>query len=124
MTARVGSLLDKTATRSKREPKGSPAFLAKIRQCPCVIPGCGKQAEAAHLRMSSAEYGKTNGRVDMWCLPLCPGHHRLDQEAQHNEGEAQWWARWPTIDPLALALRLWNARRDLALMQDICRGKL
>ena len=114
-------MLEKTRSRSKRQPKGSPAYLAKIRQCPCVIPGCGRQAEAAHLRMSSAEYGKTNGRHDEWCLPLCPPHHRLDHTSQHGSGEAAWWSR-QMIDPLALAARLWAARDDLEKMQLIAGG--
>lgn len=112
-------MLEKTRSRSMRAQKHFPAYIAKIRQCPCVI--CGDQAEAAHLRMSSAEYGKTNGRDDRWCLPLCPGHHRLNPDAQHNSGEAQWWSR-QAIDPLATAVRLWAARDDLEKMQRIARG--
>ena len=116
--APVGTLLDKTSSRSKREQKHFPAYLDKIRECPCVI--CGAQAEAAHVRMSSAAYGKTNGRNDKWCLPLCPHDHRLGPDAQHNSGEAEWWAR-KGIDPLEIAQRLW-ASQDLAEMQAICLG--
>ncbi len=109
-------MLLKTRSRSKREPKGSPAYLDKVRQCPCVL--CGRQAEAAHIRMSSAKHGKVNARDDRWVLPLCPGHHRLDQDAQHNSGEAQWWDR-QTVDPLATAARLWAVRSDLDAMQKV-----
>ena len=116
MTAPVGSLLNKKSSRSVREQKHFPDFIRKIRQCPCVI--CGQQAEAAHVRMSSAKYGKTNGRDDKWVVPLCPGHHRLNPDAQHNSGEQDWWdARG--IDPLDVALRLWNVRDDLEKMQRV-----
>lgn len=109
-------MLEKTRSRSKREQKHFPAYLAKIRQCQCVI--CGAQAEAAHLRMSSAAHGKANGRHDEWCLPLCAWHHRLAPDAQHNSGEAAWWSR-QEMDPLDIAQRLWAARDDLEQMQKI-----
>jgi hypothetical protein len=109
--------LDKRSSRSRREQTKFPAFLNLIRQCPCVI--CGAQAEAAHVRMSSAKYGKSNGRSDSWCLPLCPGHHRLFPDAQHNSGEEKWWTE-RGIDPLEIAQRLWDAQPDLEAMTLIC----
>lgn len=116
MNVPIGSLLDKTKSRSKRERKHFPDHLALIRQCPCLI--CGSQAEAAHVRMSSSEYKKINGRDDKWVVPLCPGHHRLYPDAQHNFGESAWWSR-QDIDPLKIAKRLWEAN-DLEKMQEIC----
>jgi hypothetical protein len=110
--------LEKTRSRSKREQKHFPKYLWLIRSCPCVI--CGAQAEAAHVRMSSAKYSKANGRDDKWCVPLCPGHHRLNPDAQHNSGEAEWWDR-QGIDPLAIAKRLWESQ-DLQEMRAICLG--
>ena len=109
-------MLEKTRSRPKREQKHFSAFLRKIRQCACVI--CGMQAEAAHVRMSSAAHGKSNGRDDKWVVPLCPGHHRLNPDAQHNSGEAAWWSR-QEMDPLDIAQRLWAARDDLEQMQKI-----
>ena len=112
----TGMMLDKTRSRSKREQKHFPRFLALIRQCPCII--CGQQAEAAHLRMSSAEYGKANGRSDSWVNPLCPGHHRLYPDAQHAGSEYEFWQR-QKIDPLAIAKALWESQ-DLEQMKMIC----
>lgn len=111
-------MLDKTRSRSKREQKHFPAYLRLIRHCPCVL--CGAQAEAAHVRMSSAKYNKVNGRNDKFVVPLCPGHHRLNPDAQHNSGEAEWWSR-KAIDPLEIAQRLW-ASQNLQEMQEICMG--
>ncbi len=118
MSAPIGSLLDKTKSRSKRERKHFPEYIALIRQCPCLI--CGAQAEAAHVRMSSAEYKKLNGRDDHFVVPLCPGHHRLYPDAQHTMGERQFWTL-QGIDPLKIAKRLWEAN-DLEKMQEICAG--
>ncbi len=71
--------------------------------------------------MSSAFHRKVNGRDDKWVNPLCPGHHRLYPDAQHNSGEAEWWSR-QNIDPLATAEALWGMRDDLEKMQQIARG--
>ena len=113
-----GSLLNKKLSRSKREQKHFPSYLNLIRQCPCLI--CGQQAEAAHVRMSSSKYAKTNGRNDKWVVPLCPGHHRLYPNAQHNSGEQSWWDAM-CIDPLEIALHLWTRRDVLEAMQALCR---
>ena len=109
-------MIPKTNSRSKREQKKFPAYLDKIRACHCII--CGAQAECAHLRMSSAEYGKVNGRNDKYATPLCPGHHRLYPDAQHHMGEWKFWAK-NGIDPLPIAKALWEARDDLQKMQAI-----
>lgn len=111
-------MLEKTRSRSNREQKKFPEFLAKIRQCGCLI--CGREAEAAHLRMSSDEYRKSNGRRDQWTTPLCAGHHRLYPDAQHQGGEVNFWLRHG-IDPLPIAKALWEARDDLEKMQNICQ---
>lgn len=110
-------MLEKTRSRSQyRGQKKCPEYLKKIRECGCLI--CGREAEAAHLRYSSAEYAKVNARDDQWVTPLCPGHHRLYPDAQHNGGEEGFWQRHG-IDPLSVASQLWEARDDLEKMQEI-----
>jgi len=93
-----------------------PAYLKKIRQCPCVI--CGGQAEAAHLRYSSAEHNKVNFRDDKWVTPLCAWHHRLAPDCQHSGSEFRFWERHG-INPLELAEKLF-ASQDLEYMQKLC----
>lgn len=110
-------MLLKTRSRSKREKKHFPRHCQRIRECSCVI--CGGQAECAHVRMSSAEYDKLNGRDDRFCIPLCPRDHRLGPKAQHTMGERQFW-ELQGIDPLGIASQLWAARDDLEKMQAIC----
>ena len=110
-------LLLKQRSQSNRKQRKFPRYLDKIRACPCLI--CGQQAECAHLRMSSAEYSKVNGRDDKWVTPLCPTHHRLGPQAQHSMAEYRFW-EIHAIDPLRVAKALWEARDDLAAMQTIC----
>lgn len=121
--------LDKTATRSQydKNQKHFPSHLRNIRSCGCIIPGCGKEAEAAHLRYSSAEYGKINSGVgskphDKFTVPLCPGHHRLNPDCQHSGNELEFWDRYG-IDPLAVAAKLWEVRDSLEIMQEIARNR-
>ena len=109
-------MLEKTRSRSRREQKHFPRFLWNIRACGCLI--CGGQAESAHVRYSSAKHNKLNGRDDKFVVPLCPGHHRLYPDAQHNSGESEWWVN-RGIDPLEIATKLWEARDDLEKMQEI-----
>lgn len=109
-------LLSKTRSRSTREQTKFPAYIAKLRQCPCIL--CGDQAEASHLRFSDAKYGKVNKRDDKWCLPICPREHRLGPDAAHYRGEFAWWQA-KGIDPLPIAKALWEARDDLEKMQGI-----
>jgi len=117
----------------------------------CVL--CGAPAERAHIRMGEVCEGCENGitwenrepykcpycngtgyrfgklptgmseRDDPWCLPVCPNHHRLLNDAQHPSGlsERTWWAE-KGIDPLALCKALqdpydthWQSNRLLAI---------
>lgn len=110
-------LLSKDRSRSVRTKTKFPDYIAKIRQCPCIL--CGDHAEASHLRFSSAEYGKANGRRDEWCLPLCPREHRLGPDSAHTRGEYVWW-KSKGIDPLPIAKALWESRDSLLEMQAIC----
>jgi hypothetical protein len=123
MRHKIPYRIEKTNSRSKfdKNQKSFPTHLRNIRACGCLI--CGKEAEAAHLRYSSAEYGKINSGVgskphDKFTVPLCPGHHRLDRDCQHNGNELEFWDRHK-IDPLSVAAQLWDARDDLAKMQVI-----
>jgi len=100
----------------QRQPRvKDAAYLRFIRTLPCVI--CGAQAEAAHLKFSSAKYGKLHPGIgtrpdDKWCLPLCPEHHRLGSASQHATGDEEGWWAAHGIDPCALAIAIYDARSD------------
>lgn len=119
--------LDKTTTRSKvaKNQKSFPPHLRNIRACCCLI--CGKDAEAAHIRYSDAATGKANPGVgsrpaDFHVVPLCPGHHRLYPDSQHETGDERAWWEGHSLDPIAIAAKLWEARDDLKEMQEIARN--
>lgn len=117
--------LDKTTTRSKfdKNQKKFSEYRQRIRDCGCIIAGCNADAQCAHLRFSSAEYGKFNPGVgskphDKFSLPLCQWHHLDAPDAQHKQNEQEFWSSY-SIDPLAVAASLWEARDSLDDMQKI-----
>lgn len=124
--APLGSMLkrfDAPAPRrlSKDDGERDPAYLEKVRACPCL--SCGMEpTEAAHVRFSSAAYGKTSGLgkqpPDSWALPLCASDHRLAKTAQHNRNEQAFWADLG-INPLIVAEKLYAQRGDLVAMRAV-----
>ncbi len=96
----------------QREPRIRDAkHLAFVRSQPCCLPFCKRQAEAAHLRMANLAIGKElTGKgekpSDSFCVPLCPYHHRIGIDSQHNWNEEEWW-ELRGIDPWAIAASLW-----------------
>lgn len=93
-----------------KEPRAhDEAFLARLRQLPCIYPCCGVglHTDAAHIRMASAIYGATEAGVgakphDFWALPVCRHHHTLE----HRIGTKRFWEKLD-IDPHFVALRLY-----------------
>ncbi len=96
-------------TRQRRPRARDKDYKGWIAQLSCAI--CGrKPVEVAHVRYSDARYLKENPGMqqkpdDFWTLPLCPEHHRLGTNAQHNRVEQHWWRMWK-IEPLTLCLIL------------------
>lgn len=121
-----GSLLKQfgASTHIARKTSGDqdPAYLALVRQCPCLSCGLDPAGTAAHLRLNSALYGKRQalGRkpLDSWATPLCSGCHLNDPGAQHRVGEYSFWQR-VGINPFLACQRLYAARGDLVSMRSI-----
>lgn len=120
-----GSLLKRHANqplRERHEATGRDvSYLAMVRQCPCLK--CGMEpSEAAHVRMSSAAFGKTSGLQkkpeDRFALPLCADCHRLARDAQHSRSELSFWGEIG-IAPLIVCERLYAKRGDLVAMQAV-----
>ncbi len=75
----------------------------------------------AGFRYGKRPTGKGEKPTDTWVLPLCPAHHRLDNEAQHQSNEREWWGR-QGIDPLSLCVALQDAYNTGLSMPDKIEG--
>lgn len=96
-------------------------YLALVRQCPCLK--CGMEpSEAAHVRFSSAAFGKASGLgkkpADRFSAPLCSDCHRLARDAQHTRNEQEFWASLG-INILICCEQLYAQRGDLVAMRAV-----
>lgn len=99
-----------TMGRAPRQKDG--AHLEALRLLPCLGCGTENQSEAAHVRFSCAEDGKSNPGTgqrpdDAYAVPLCAICHA----DQHAGNERAWWAS-KNIDPLRAADALYRAPDD------------
>lgn len=126
--APYGSLLkppriDRSAQRKQFRasgPETDPAYLALIRQCPCMRCGLDPAGIAAHVRMNSAALGKRQALgqkpADCWTLPLCRGCHTDDHDSQHKLGEDEFWRRLG-LPPLRVCVDIQKVAGDLVAMR-------
>jgi hypothetical protein len=122
--SRPGELLKQLFAIPRRHepsPDRDANYLALVRQLPCLK--CGMEpSEAAHVRMSSAAFGKTSGLAkkpeDRFAVSLCADCHRLAKHAQHNRNEQEFWNSLG-INPLLCAAELYAARGDLVAMRSV-----
>lgn len=122
----AGSLLKRIGAAAQPAPRKADtdqdrAYLALVRQCPCLH--CGMEpSEAAHVRMASAAFGKASGLgkkpETRWTLPLCAEHHRLARNSQHSQSEHAFWDDLG-INPLLTAANLYERRGDLVAMRAV-----
>lgn len=109
--------------RQRQPREKAPKHLAFIRRLPCCVcvhtrgGGSSKDIHAAHIRYGDIERGKRPTGAgekpdDKWTVPLCGYHHVWGgKDAQHSHGERLWWLdRY--IDPLALAIQIWEHTGD------------
>jgi hypothetical protein len=101
--------IPRTVARRKPQPnlRRRVQHLAFLRQLPCVACGGAPPSEAAHVRTGTG--GGTGMKPgDRYAIPLCAACHAQ----QHRVGELTFWSAL-RIDPLNVALRLWNVSADL-----------
>ena len=99
----------------------SEPHLRMIRQLPCLLSG--REAEACHISYGSQTHSKPHNAMalkpdDQYVVPMCPELHRMLPGSQHNHNEEQWWQQF-TLDPIAIALRLWAVGRNYEAMISI-----
>jgi hypothetical protein len=96
-------------TIGPREPRiRDNAFLAFLRQKPCVACGHRPPSDPAHIRMNSEKYGKRSlggaeKAHDFWCTPLCRRCH----DQQHSMSERAFW-RQLGKNPFTIAMELYR----------------
>lgn len=100
-----------TELRQRDPHQVDERHLRFVRQQPCCLPFCKREAEPAHLRMDNLAIGKElTGKGerphDFFTVPLCPYHHRIGIDCQHNNNEKEWWER-TGLNPWAIAASLW-----------------
>lgn len=130
-TARPDKARKPARERGRQE---DPEHLDLVRDLPCLatgaLPTAGRRNEAAHVRYSSAAFGKTNpgGGAkpdDRWAVPLAPQVHQGNREAQHANGEEWWWEE-RGINPLRVADQLYAVSSALRMggspREDIVRA--
>jgi hypothetical protein len=121
-----GSLLKRTGAADQpqqpRKSDGDADYMGLIRQLPCLSCGMEPCYEAAHVKFSSATYGKTNGLGKRphhrFTLPLCPDDHRLAKDCQHAGSEELFWNNLG-IDALATCAALYAQRGDVVAMRFV-----
>lgn len=125
--AAPGALLkrfDAPEARAKRQAQAAhdPAYLAMIRELPCLYCGVEPCGEAAHVKMTSALFGKPlrfgKKPDDRWAVPLCRDDHQNARHAQHRQSEAAFWDGL-SINPLLVATKLYAKRGDLVAMRAV-----
>ena len=120
-----GTLLKRTDAPPrprKVETGNDPAYLAHVRQCPCLHCGHDPAGEAVHIRFASGVHGKASGMqkkpADRWSLPLCADDHRLARDSQHAGNEFLFWSKLG-IPALLTCERLYAQRDDLVAMRAV-----
>lgn len=123
--APAGSLLKAAAAptaTARTSHHGDADYLALVRQCPCLYCGVEPCGEAAHVKFSSARFGKSNAlgkRLrDEDALPLCRDDHQNARHAQHKGSEEAFWEGLG-ISPYLVAKRLYAHRGDLVAMRAV-----
>lgn len=112
----------KRKPQRERGRQEDAVHLALIRQLPCLVTGERERVEAAHIRYSSALFGKLNPGTgakpdDRWTVPLCARLHTEAADAQHRAGEEWWWEE-RGINPLLIAQRLHDLSTGLRAVKQ------
>lgn len=94
--------------KKHEETKYRRDFIAQLPCLACASKGIQTHGvQCAHVRYSQG------GSVAGWgmkpphdrIVPLCPNHHTLGPDAQHNHGEREWWEKLG-VDPIEIGSML------------------
>ena len=82
------------------------AHLRTVSGKPCLI--CGQEPCHAHHLKFAQSHGLAQKVSDEFVVPLCALHH---DELHRADAERDWW-RQKGLDPLPIALELWQKSRE------------
>jgi DNA recombination protein Rad52 len=91
------------------------AHLRTVSGMPCLV--CGQEPSHAHHLKFAQSHGLAQKVSDEFVVPLCALHH---DELHRAGAERDWW-REKGLDPLPIALELWQ-NRDRAGRPPACRA--
>lgn len=107
----------KKATWRDERPGMSEAHLAMLRNMPCVVCHKAPAGTVHHLKAGTGERGMGVKSTDRWTLPMCfDDHETVERVGTRNENNH---FRGLGIDSFTLAIALWGARGDEALIRKL-----
>jgi hypothetical protein len=105
-------------TRARKPRNRDKAYLAALHELACIKCGSRQCVEAAHVRLSSADWeartgfrtgaGGSEKPSDVWALPLCASCHRTGPRAEHVVGTVAFYRQWG-VDPHCIAYSFYDA---------------
>lgn len=124
---KIGNFKPPISERMKRKPKrerdgDDEAYLAKLRQLPCVVCGNPAPNTVHHLRRTG-QSGMGLRSPDKFALPMCMEgfsgktdcHGQVQRKSKY---ELEWFKRHG-IDALALCYALWGSKHSVEAMQKV-----
>ena len=93
----------------RKGPPRDAAYLAWIREMPCIVCGVEGRSEAAH---TGSDGGMSQKASDYSCVPLCAGCHTQAPGAYHLAGKGAFERRHGLCFACTVARlnRQWQAR--------------
>ena len=82
------------------------AHLRTVSGMPCLV--CGEEPSHAHHLKFAQSHGLAQKVSDEFVVPLCALHH----DDLHRAGAERDWWRGKGLDPLPVALELWQKSRE------------
>lgn len=103
--------VDHQRTKPKAGARPTPAeraHMTRVREMPCLVPGCGRESTVHHV--TASRHGGRIARSHKRVVPLCPKHHQIGhgpRESVEALGHGGFFEQYG-IDLLAVADRLWK----------------
>jgi hypothetical protein len=74
----------RAVSSTRKGPPRDPAYLAWVREMPCIACGLEGRSQAAH---TGTDGGMSMKASDYSCVPLCADCHRQSPDSYHRAGK-------------------------------------